>query len=236
MKPIVIEYLFQLEDGQEDIYKLELDPVRLETINVVPDNLPDWTELTFSQCPNCTLDPEFEPRCPAAVNMVTVVDRFNQLLSYDEIQVVVTTAERLVQAHTTVQKGVCSLMGLAMAASGCPLTAFFKPMARFHLPFASTEETIWRATSTYLLAQYFHQIEGGKPDFQFQGLSRLYDEIQTVNIAFAKRLRTACRQDTMVNAITLLDMFAKSMPSAIDESLEEIQHLFSSYLSHTETS
>jgi hypothetical protein len=30
-----------------------------------------------------------------------------------------------------------------------------KPMARFHLPLASEEETIYRATTMYLLAQYF---------------------------------------------------------------------------------
>jgi hypothetical protein len=35
----------------------------------------------------------------------------------------------------------------------------------------------------------------------------------------------------MVNAVILLDMFAKSMPLAIDDSLEEIRYLFKPYLS-----
>ena len=38
----------------------------------------------------------------------------------------------------------------------------------------------------------------------------------------------------MVNAIILLDMFAKSMPSAIDESLEELQHFFMPYLAYVD--
>lgn len=235
MNAIEIEYRFQIEDDQSDSFIITLDETTLQTINHAPAEQPDWTALADHQCPICPLDPDHVPRCPAAESMVSLVDRFNQLLSYDKTKVVVITKERTVYSDTTVQRGICSLMGLLMATSGCPLTAFFKPMARFHLPFASTEETIWRATSTYLLAQYFRQQEGGIPDKHFEGLRDFYSRIQTVNKAFAKRLRLACQQDSMVNAIILLDMFAKSMPSAIEESLEEIHHLFMPYLKYADS-
>lgn len=234
MDPIEIEYQFQIEDEQNDRFKVTLDATTLLCIDPIPTEQPEWTDLRFHQCANCPLDETQVPRCPAAENMVPLVDRFNQLLSYDKTKVVVVTAERVVYSDTTVQRGICSLMGLLMATSRCPLTAFFKPMARFHLPFASTEETIWRATSTYLLAQYFRRQDGGKPDLVFAGLRDFYAQIQMVNMAFAKRLRIACQQDSMVNAIILLDMFAKSMPSAIEESLEEIHHLFVPYLEHAD--
>ncbi len=235
MKPIEIVYRFQMENEQIDIFNVKLDPSTLKTVGDNHDDLPYWTELRFFQCPNCPLPDADGQRCPAATNMVDLVHRFNQLLSYDEATVVVVTEERFIYNKTTIQRGVCSLMGLLMACSGCPLTAFFKPMARFHLPFASTEETIWRATSTYLLAQYFRQEAGHSPDTKFDGLKDVYDKIQIVNMAFAKRLRAACQHDSMVNAIILLDMFAKSMPPAIDESLEEIRQLFVPYLKHVGT-
>jgi hypothetical protein len=230
MRNIEIEYCFQIEGDQSESYQVILDPVTLQSVETDIDTLPDWTDLTFHQCGNCPLANSETDHCPAAVNMVRLVQRFNQLLSYDSTMVVVITAERKVYSQTTVQRGVCSLMGLLMASSGCPLTAFFKPMARFHLPFASTEETIWRATSTYLLAQYFQQQKGSPPDVCFQGLSDIYDQIQTVNQSFAKRLRSACQHDSMINGIILLDMFAKSMPTAIEASLEDIRHLFEPYL------
>ncbi len=230
MRNIEIEYRFQLEGDQRESYKVILDPLSLQAVETGAQVMPEWTKLTFHQCGNCPLDSLKIVRCPAAASMVLLVERFNQLLSYDRTTVMVITAERKVFSETTVQRGVCSLMGLLMASSGCPLTAFFKPMARFHLPFASTEETIWRATSTYLLAQYFQQQEGISPDVCFHGLSEIYDQIQTVNQAFAKRLRSACRHDSMINAIILLDMFAKSMPTAIEDSLEDIRHLFEPYL------
>ena len=235
MEDLDIQYRFQLEDGQEEIFHVRLDPLKLESDLDNKGQGPHWTRLTFYQCNNCPLIPEKEPYCPAALNMVGLVSCFDRLLSHENSSIIVLTSERMVRLDTTVQRGVCSLMGLLMATSRCPMTSFFKPMARFHLPFASTEETIWRATSTYLLAQYFKQLDGGKPDLIFKGLSRIYNHIQTVNFSFAKRLRAACHNDSMVNAIILLDMFAQSMPSAIDESLEQIRHLFVPYLAHIGT-
>lgn len=234
MKELEIQYCFQMEDGQKEVFSVCLDPERLESHPEITNDLPDWTILEFHQCDNCTLPSGIDVRCPAAVNMVGLVNRFADLLSHDQTLVVVSTKERTVSSMTTMQRGVCSLMGLLMATSRCPMTSFFKPMARFHLPFASTEETIWRATSTYLLAQYFKLQNGDEPDIEFEGLTKIYQNIQRVNLAFAKRLRTACHHDSMINAIVLLDMFAQSMPLAIGESLEEIRHLFVPYLARTE--
>ena len=231
MSPIKFEYRFKLEDGREDTYEVDLDPERMECILPAEQALPEWSRLEFHQCENCPLTREQTDWCPAAISMISLVNRFARLLSYDDITVVVVSDERVIYKQTTIQRGVCSLMGLLMATSRCPRMAFFKPMACFHLPFASTEETIWRAIASYLLAQYYLHQDGQTADVQFEGLSRIYHEIQTVNISFAKRLRAACQHDSMVNAIILLDMFAQSMPSAIEESLDEIRHLFLPYLS-----
>ena len=231
MKKIEIEYRFELEGQQKDSYKVVLDPVMLQSTPASDTELPAWTELGFHQCPNCPLLVTAQQSCcPAAANVADLVTRFYGMLSYDKALVVVVTAERMAYNHTTMQKGICSLMGLLMATSGCPHTAFFKPMARFHLPFASAEETIWRATSIYLVAQFFRHQAGQTPDLQFEGLRHIYAQIQTVNQSFARRLRAATHHDSMVNAIILLDLFAQSMPVAIEASLEEIRHLFVPYL------
>ncbi len=232
MTDLELQYQFQLEDGQHETFDIALDPATFEGGHTEPrDDWPNWARLAFHQCDNCPLTPDQDPFCPAAQNMVGLVERFANLLSHDRAMVAVHTADRTVSTSTSVQRGVCSLMGLLMAISRCPRTTFFKPMARFHLPFASNAETIWRATSTYLLAQYFRLQNGEPPDIIFKGLAEIYQNIQIVNLAFSKRLRAACSHDSMVNAVILLDMFAKSMPLAIDESLEEIRYLFKPYLS-----
>ncbi|HKJ21966.1 MAG TPA: hypothetical protein VKA13_02670, partial [Gammaproteobacteria bacterium] len=179
---------------------------------------------------NCPLDPGTTERCPVAVNLVKLVTDMGGCLSSDEVDVEVTTPERTVIKHTTMQRAVSSLIGVVVATSGCPRTVFFKPMARFHLPLASEEETIYRAASMYLLAQYFLHQQGQPADWHLERLSALYKNLQVVNSAMAQRLRAASDKDAAVNAIVLLDLFAKALPYTIEESLEEIRYLYRAYL------
>ena len=229
MGTIRIRYYFTLPEGVREAFDLHLDAQKLELMGDIPDVLPSWTKLDLHQCPNCPLTLDTHPHCPLAVHLVNIVERFEGLISYSEIQVDVMTAERFITQETTVQRGMSSLMGLIMATSGCPHMAFFKPMARFHLPFASAEETVYRATSMYLLAQYFLKKQGERADLDLAGLSEIYHNIEIVNVAVAKRLRAATEADSAVNAIILLDIYTKALPVVIEESLEEIRYLFASY-------
>ena len=230
MKTISIQYYFTLADGSREFFDLCLDAKNLELLIDAPDNLPAWTQLAFHQCPNCPLTPETHPYCPVAANIVSIVKRFDRLLSYEELHVVVVTEERVVSQDTTAQKGLSSLMGLVIANSACPHTAFFRPMARFHLPLASIEETICRAASMYLLSQYFLKQEGQDADLELNGLKKIYDEIHTVNIAIAGRLRASSNTDLSANAVILLDLYAMAFPFAIEKTLKNIRNLFRPFL------
>lgn len=228
-----IRYSFTLKDGSQEVFDLQLDPVSLELIENTPKELPSWAKLDFHQCPHCPLSTQTHPYCPLAANLVSIVTHFEPLLSYDQVYVEVATAERLISQDTSVQTGISALMGLVIATSGCPHTAFFRPMARFHLPLASEEETIYRATSMYLLAQYFLKKEGFQADLELQGLTEIYERIHAVNTAIAERLRAASEKDSALNAIVLLDMYALAVPLVIEDSLEEIRHLFRPYFTRT---
>lgn len=230
MDPLKIQYVFSLPNDRTEEFEVLLDRSRLEISDDLPPSLPEWTRLEREQCPRCPLSPETSPHCPLAGRLVGLISFCEDLLSHDEMHVDVITEERTVSKRTTAQLGVSSLLGLIMASSGCPQFEFFKPMARFHLPLASTEETIYRATSTYLLAQYFRSKEGGDADLELRGLTEIYENLQSLNIAMAARIRSAVNQDAAVNAIILLDFLARALPSALEESLDEIRYLFSPYL------
>ena len=230
MAIIPIQYIFTLADGSQEIFDLRLDDRTLDLLNEIPSELPSWTRLDFHQCPHCPLTVTGHPRCPLAIRLVNIVKGFHHLSSYDPIHVEVVTAERRVLLSTTAQRAIGSLMGLIIAVSGCPHTTFFRPMARFHLPLASEDETVFRATSTYLLAQYFLNNQGEKPDFELKGLKKIYANMQIINTTIAQRLRAATETDSSVNAIILLDLYAKAMPYVIREALEEIRRLFVPFL------
>jgi hypothetical protein len=230
METINIRYIFTLPDKTKEIFNLQLDAKTLKLHGRIIENLPSWTRLDFHQCPHCPLTVDLYPNCPLSVNLVNIVERLGTLISYDKIHVEVSTRERIVSRSTTAQEGISSLMGLVIAVSECPHTDFLKPMARFHLPFANEEETIWRATSTYLLAQYFLIIKGHRIDLELDGLARIYDNIEKLNASIVKRLRTAGKKDSTINALVHLDVFAKYITPGVEESLGKIHHIFTRFL------
>jgi len=63
-------------------------------------------------------------------------------------------------------------------------------------------------------------------DMELENLKKIYAEIGIVNQAMASRLRTLSVEDSAINAVVLLDIFAKMMPYSIEDSLEEIRYLF----------
>lgn len=229
MQPIEIHYCFRLPDQSRRDIALQLDHEELRLTGHLPDVLPDWTRLDFEQCGHCPLTVAEAPYCPLAASLIGVIDISREVLSHDEVEVTVITAERSIRTRTTAQRGISAVMGLISATSGCPHTRFLKPMARFHLPFATEEETLYRAASMYLLAQYFRRLHGGDADLDLDGLAEFYRDLQAVNRAMMQRIRSASEKDAAANALVLLDLLAKAMPYSIEDSLEEVRYLFSAY-------
>ncbi len=223
-----IEYTFILPGERTEVFEVTLDADGQQ--KAPTGYLPDWTRLEFNQCPNCPLNPDDSPHCPIAAQLADLVQRLDEVVSFDQIDLEIKTDERTVSQHTSAQQGASALMGLIMATSGCPNTAYFRPMARFHLPLASEQETFYRSASMYLLAQYYRRKAGQEPDFRLDGLRRIYEIVQVVNRHIAKRLRAAAKTDSAVNAVVLLDMFALVFPDAIEESLDDIRGLFRPFL------
>lgn len=231
MADLTVEYRFAMADGTRMQFVICLDPECLEmTCHQNREDPPTWTRLDFYPCPNCPLSATEHLHCPLALAILHIVSGFSSIVSYEETSLEVVTRERTIVQRTTVQRGVSSLMGLVMAASGCPHTRFFRPMAMFHLPLANHEETIYRATSMYLLAQYLRRQSGLAAELELEGLRKIYRNIEVVNRAIAQRLRAASDKDASVNAVVQLDLYAKILPLAIDSALEELLPVFVPYL------
>jgi hypothetical protein len=218
------------------VYRFSFPDGRAESLDaaagVAPSGLPRWTELGFHQCGNCPLSAADTPRCPMAVRLVPLVALFDKVRSYDDVTAQVESDERTVTKRTSVQKVLRSLMGLLSASSDCPHIEFLKPMAHYHLPFSSREETVYRVVSTYLLAQYFRRQQGKAADAGLEGLKAHYRELQQVNQGMAARLGAIRDEqgDSSVNALVLLDLFAHSLPDSIDADLEELMPAFQDFL------
>lgn len=229
MPPHEIAYTYTLADGRRTCFRLRFDPETFALVSSAGER-PFWTELAFERCPHCTADPTTVSHCPLALALVEPVAHFGEVLSYAQLKVEVSVEDRTIAYEGQAQDGLTPLLGLLGATSGCPLLAPLRPMARFHLPFATEKETVYRAASMYALGQYFRRKAGKYADLELEGLANIYAKIGKVNMAMASRLRAGAREDSTLNAMVLLDIYAKSVPYALEESLEELRALYAAYL------
>jgi hypothetical protein len=226
-----IRYRFILEGGGEKSFELRFDPKTLLLQRESKEPPPEWTLLGNEKCPNCPLSEDEHPHCPAALSLVDVISEFKDGISFHEADISIMTEQREFRKRAPLQGGISGLIGVVMATSGCPILAMLRPMVATHLPFANVRETMYRAISMYLTAQYFVYKKGRKPDWDMKDLVKIYDAISTVNRQFAKRLRTIKIEDASLNALVSLDCFAAiTVDSIMDSSLQEIEGLFHAYL------
>ena len=229
-EPISISYSFVLESGKTIRFALQLDRGSLALQAEAIESVPAWAALSFHRCANCPLDEAQHQACPVAANLVGIVTQFADLVSYDQAKVVVETEERTCLKETTVQQGLSSILGIVMVTSGCPVLEYLKPMVRFHLPFASVQETIFRMTSMYLVAQYLLAQQGKAHSLELAPLAQVYAEVGKVNREFSQRLLHAAKRDANVNALVELDSFASMVQLIAEDAIQELAPDFSAFL------
>ncbi len=229
-KLLTFEYVYKFKNGLRKKFLVNLDRDSLSLQVARRPDPPLWTLLNHKKCENCPLDVRTHIYCPVALNFTDIAEQFRDMLSHDEVTVTVTTEERVYATETTVQQGLSPLIGIIMAASGCPVLDHLKPMVRFHLPFASLDETVFRMVAMYLLVQYYRNQDGKKGEWRLDGLTKVYAEVGIVNRDFANRLRDAAKKDANLNALVNLDCFASMVPLVAEDTLKAIKPFFSAYL------
>jgi len=224
--PIYFKYFFIFGDGQKFSISIKLNE---NSLKYEPDDIrpSSWTKLDQNKCSNCPLSSTEHKECPLALNLSAVVPQFSGVQSFDNVHVMVETYDRTFSKNTSTQNALSAMLGILMVTSDCPNMESLKPMVRFHLPFATVEETVFRSVSTYLLGQYFKYKKGLKPDWDLNTLKENYKKIQIVNQGMAKRMRSVADKDANVNALVVLDIFAKELPFSIEQSLKQLEYLYS---------
>lgn len=207
-------------------YEVVLDKKTLiaQTPNGASDS--EWTRLGFSKCSICPLDGKKIKHCPIAYNLSGLFSAFQNVLSIEKADITVTTEDRTYFKHDTIQQGLRSIFGIYMAASGCPHMSVLKPMVRFHLPFASIEETIYRHVSNYLLGQYYGYMEQQKGDFLFQELRSKNESVDAVNHGICHRIENVNEGDAIKNALTILNVAGLMVNLEIESKLDSLKYLY----------
>ena len=226
MKTYWFDYEFQMEEGTSTRFKVELEADTLSLIQRGLDNPPQWCRLDYKQCQCCSLQPETDPYCPIAINIGELVETFNDIYSYNNCTVICKTADRTYSKETSVMEGLSSIFSIIMATSQCPVMDIFRPMARFHLPFATIEETMVRAASMFLLRQYYEYKRGLIKEFELASLEARYSLVQQINEGLLERVKSLGSEDADKNAMVTLHSLSQLLATEIDYNLTELEYLF----------
>lgn len=225
---IRFRYTFKFENGNSKTFEIVLDNTTLELVPEKDIPKPEWAKLSFFPCEHCPLEAHTE-YCPVAVNLSHIVSEFKDSVSHEKTLVTVETPERTYFKETTLQKGLSSIIGIYMVTSNCPVMDKLRPMVRFHLPFATPTETMFRTVSTYLTGQFIAMREGKKPDWELDKLVEMYKAVSAVNKGMSRRISNASIKDANVNAVIILHSFGDAVPYFIENGLAELKYLFEVY-------
>ncbi|OIO00401.1 MAG: hypothetical protein COX65_10565 [Elusimicrobia bacterium CG_4_10_14_0_2_um_filter_56_8] len=213
------KYLIKFDGEEEKSIEIQLDPATLSIIPKPNENPPDWALLDCGKCSICPYTSDMHKYCPVALNIAEITLAFADKASTVTVDARVITTEREYFKRTSLQTVISSAIGLYMATSGCPHMAILKPQAKYHLPFATLSETIYRSISSYLVQQYLRKNKGYEPDWELAKLIKAYEIIEILNLSMVNRLRKASTKDANYNALIILDIFAKMVPVNIASGL-----------------
>jgi len=220
-----VRYTFKLGKAREAVFNVATEPHELGH----DEKYPEWARLGFEQCACCPLKEKECAYCPAAKQINEVMEAFADHDSTESVEVTVKTAERNYYEDCDLQVGINSLLGLMMATSGCPVLKPLGAMASFHIPFCTTRETLHRTVGSYLIKQYFKQLEGGEPDWEMKELKELYDLLEGLNQDFSRRIQRSSCSDAVSNAVVMFFATSVVVSSSLDQQLTRHQ----SYLTNT---
>lgn len=224
-------YHFKFENGIESLFEIFLEPTTLQIIRQSKKEPAEWTKLENFECVHCPLNKDEYKYCPVAVNLQELIEFFSEKTSFEKVKVTVDTNERSYFKDTDVQSAVGSLIGIIMPASGCPILAKLRPMLRFHLPFATIEETEFRVFAMYALAQFLRHKIGKQPDWELKSLVKLYDDIQKINTNVVSKIAKLEKQDASINSVVVLNNFANFVAMDLDdEDFSRLTELFGSWI------
>ena len=218
-------YTFAIPGRAEISFPVLLNE-RSEYINSDLAATPLWAGLEHHRCPPCTLDCQTHPFCPVARNISALVTAFKDIVSHTACTVTCNSTERIVSKQTAVQNGLASILGLLMATSGCPTMDFFRPLARFHLPFASVDEATFRIAAVYMLKRFFSEQNGNGKLFSATDIKEHFRRVKQVNSGILRRIRDVSDFDADKNALITLNSLAEILEMEIDTRLESLHYLF----------
>jgi len=226
-KPFRVIYEFNFPGGEKKVFSMDFSHETHEII--VRRNyrdIPGWASLEYRKCPKCPLDSESIAFCPVAFNISGLMKTFGPVVSTEKCFVRCVTHQRSYSKMTDVMSGLTSVLSLIILSSPCPYLLPIRPLARFHLPFFTPEESLARTISFYLLSQYFAKKRGDVPDWELEKLNKSFELLKMVQDGMMSRTKGFFEGDACVNALHSFHVMIEFISFEIDSAIECLESSF----------
>ena len=217
---------YHIQTDNQISHRFDIDLERASKSEAPEGSYPTWCQMERNQCSHCPLKSPKHRYCPTAVDLNEIYIPFKNSASYTPTKVVVIAPERNYIKNTDLQSALSTLSGLVMATSACPILSSLHYLARYHVPFATFEESIPRTAAYYLLKQYYKARQGENPDYELKELKNYYTQLTILNEAFSKRIQEAVSEDAGLNAMMNLFSLSSMVSFSIEESLSSFKDFF----------
>lgn len=226
-------FSYKFTDANQSEFLIDVNVDENKNLIVDKNNMPiellEKAKLNFHKCSNCPLQDKVE-YCPAGLAILNTTHHFEDINSYEKYAITVSSKNRIYSNECDIQKGLQSLFGLIFALSGCPHTTFLKPMAKYHLPFSDSEETIIRVLSFHLLNNFADSLSQTNNqtktilEVNIDKLKKNYEQITTINHFLIKRIESIEHKDAARNAMIVLETFSQMLKMEFEFNFEDIKY------------
>lgn len=191
-------YYLEFEDPRRDFHLTIRD--RATGASACPrPSVPDWARLTCYQCSCCRLSRESSEYCPAAYDMVDLVEHFSSSDSIDRVYLHMWTNGEMHTIRTDLQRALAYLYPAILAGSSCPFAVSLAPMTQFGKPFPDIVDILFYALSFRLVGSYLGDHAHGVEDTALASGRAL--AVAQVFHGLLRRIRQATLSDANVNAL-----------------------------------
>ena len=217
-----------MEDQEPVLFELKIDK---NTLTLIPPGIldyPHWTELEYEKCSCCAL-PNDLPHCPAAVNLIPLVEQFSHVKSIDNCKVTCTFDRKQISKDTNMAESLMYLVLLSTAASNCPFMSMFKPYLINLSIFASFEGAIFNLASLWLLGQYFSMKQGDSLEINFHQIDACIEGGTVILKCLIDRLRATKPRDGSLNAFIKLSSNIQVLSIEVAAQLARLDPYFKAW-------
>lgn len=208
-------------------YEFKFDPLITRQLEVFKHNdFPDWTKLDFYKCQVCPFNCDEVKQCPAAADIVCVLERFSHFSSAEKLDIRYIAEDLDIKKNVDAQTALSAIIGSLIFTSACPILNANHFILKYIPPFTTDDQLSYHLLAAALIKNFFRQ-EKKKHHvpFDLEQFKLDYYFLEDVFRNLLNRVREASSNDANLNAVVRLTNLNMLSNLKMDAFIDKFRYL-----------